>query len=285
MKKIFQVLAGIFIIAGLLFLLIYSSVVTASPNESFARDIFDLPIPNPPLWTSYIPVLGGFLMFIFQFFSIHGLVGIGITGALLYIGGIFLTIGGKEEQVKKNSKLISSNTDLINEDSNKLFFDDPDVSDDEEITDEVITVSGTDIDELMNPNVYEWAHKDLQSLEDQVNRFLVDYQQDAEKTINFIEYKLLYRPDKCDEIYKLISNSTLPSIIKQELIYQVLKRKEKPIKVFNEEINPDNMPKLYLWAKTNPKILEGQLKSVADKWHEGNISSAMQALESDLEHG
>lgn len=57
------------------------------------------------------------------------------------------------------------------------------------------------------------------------------------------------------------------------------------IEILNETIDPENMPKLYEWAKKNPKSLEAQLKSIADVWHEGDIRAAMVALESDLEHG
>lgn len=62
-------------------------------------------------------------------------------------------------------------------------------------------------------------------------------------------------------------------------------KKQKPITLLEETIDPDNMPKLYRWAIENPETLERQLKSIANAWHEGNIRSAMLALESDLEHG
>lgn len=57
------------------------------------------------------------------------------------------------------------------------------------------------------------------------------------------------------------------------------------ILILGEIIDKENFPKLYNWVKTNPKTLESQLKSIAKAWHEGSIISAMQALESDLEHG
>lgn len=61
--------------------------------------------------------------------------------------------------------------------------------------------------------------------------------------------------------------------------------KLSPIKILGEMIDPDNMPILYNWAKMNPETLERQLKSIADVWHEGDISSAMIAFEMDLVHG
>lgn len=59
----------------------------------------------------------------------------------------------------------------------------------------------------------------------------------------------------------------------------------KSIKILGEMIDSENMPILYNWAKSNPETLEKQLKSIANAWHEGNISSAMIAFEMDLEHG
>lgn len=61
--------------------------------------------------------------------------------------------------------------------------------------------------------------------------------------------------------------------------------KPRPINILGEMVDPDNMPILYRWAKTNPETLEKQLKSIADAWHEGSINSAMIAFEMDLEHG
>lgn len=67
---------------------------------------------------------------------------------------------------------------------------------------------------------------------------------------------------------------------------KVLHRLEKnKIIVLGESLDPENYPKLYEWAKNNPGTLELQLRSIADKWHGGSIAAAMQALESDLEHG
>jgi len=63
MKKLYQVLGTMFMIGGIAFFLILSFVVTGSSDESFARDLFGFPIPQPPLWTYFIPFLGGFLGF------------------------------------------------------------------------------------------------------------------------------------------------------------------------------------------------------------------------------
>jgi hypothetical protein len=63
------------------------------------------------------------------------------------------------------------------------------------------------------------------------------------------------------------------------------KKSNKTLTILGEDIDPDNEPKLYKWALTNPETLERQLKSIANAWHEGNIRAAIIALESDLEHG
>ncbi len=54
--------------------------------------------------------------------------------------------------------------------------------------------------------------------------------------------------------------------------------------ILGEELDPKYFPKLSRWALTNPSTLEDQLKSIAEKWHEGNIVAAILALESDLSH-
>lgn len=60
---------------------------------------------------------------------------------------------------------------------------------------------------------------------------------------------------------------------------------DSKVSILGETIDKENFPKLYNWAKNNPEALESQLKSIAKAWHEGSIRSAMNALESDLEHG
>ena len=57
------------------------------------------------------------------------------------------------------------------------------------------------------------------------------------------------------------------------------------VKICDVVIDPENMPKLYKWAKENPESLKQQLNSIAKAWHDGDIRAAMIALESDLEHG
>ena len=61
--------------------------------------------------------------------------------------------------------------------------------------------------------------------------------------------------------------------------------KVEPIKILGEMIYPGNQPILYRKAKVNKPELERQLKSIAEKWHEGSVRAAILALESDLEHG
>jgi len=97
MKKLFQILGGAFIVSGLLFLLIHNNIFTISPDESFARDLFGLPIPNPPLWVSNVPRFGWGIGIIFEYFSIHGLAGITVTGFLFFIGGVFINIADKKD--------------------------------------------------------------------------------------------------------------------------------------------------------------------------------------------
>ena len=54
------------------------------------------------------------------------------------------------------------------------------------------------------------------------------------------------------------------------------------IKILGEEINSDQMPVLFKWAKTNPEGLAATLKSMSEKNNE-SVGSAMAMLESDLQ--
>ena len=103
-KKLSQASGVLFMISGIIFLLIHSFIVTGSPDESFARDFFGFPIPHPPLWTSYIPYLGFVLRIIFEFFSIHGLVGLVIFFVFLFIGGLLMRLGDEKEEFIKRAK-------------------------------------------------------------------------------------------------------------------------------------------------------------------------------------
>lgn len=61
--------------------------------------------------------------------------------------------------------------------------------------------------------------------------------------------------------------------------------KKGNFKVLGEDFSAEHFPILYRMYQANRENLEGQLQSVADAWHEGNIASAAMALESDLAHG
>ena len=54
------------------------------------------------------------------------------------------------------------------------------------------------------------------------------------------------------------------------------------IVVLGVELDKENFPVLYDWAKSNPGTLAKQLQSIAGKWHEGNLNMAAICLESDL---
>ena len=61
------------------------------------------------------------------------------------------------------------------------------------------------------------------------------------------------------------------------------KHKQNPV-IFDMELTEGHYPILRRRALKNPEMLEREIKSVANAWHEGDAISAMQALESDLEH-
>jgi hypothetical protein len=51
-----------------------------------------------------------------------------------------------------------------------------------------------------------------------------------------------------------------------------------------KSLSKPDYPKLISWYKRNPHTLKETLESLADKYYEGDITSAAQILESDLEH-
>ena len=55
--------------------------------------------------------------------------------------------------------------------------------------------------------------------------------------------------------------------------------------ILGEKFPTGEYPMLYRRSQMNKEWLEEQIQSVADAWHEGDIVSACQALESDLQHG
>ena len=90
MKKLLHMIGLILAVSGFIVLLSLSFIGTVRPNERFVRDLFGFPIPEPPIWTSYIPLLGGFIGTVFELFSIHGLVTVTIFCTLLGIGGFLI---------------------------------------------------------------------------------------------------------------------------------------------------------------------------------------------------
>ena len=91
MKKVIQFTGNIFIGIAIVFLLVHSFL--AISDGSITKDVFGFTIPEPPLWTSYIPILGSIIGFFVQFFSIHGLIGIVISLILLGIGVSLINFG------------------------------------------------------------------------------------------------------------------------------------------------------------------------------------------------
>ncbi|MCX6706405.1 MAG: hypothetical protein NTV24_04905 [Candidatus Woesebacteria bacterium] len=64
----------------------------------------------------------------------------------------------------------------------------------------------------------------------------------------------------------------------------IKKRKQNPIMVLGEVIDPDNMPILYQKAKNHKPELERQLKSLSESL-KGSVRASIINLENDLEHG
>lgn len=94
MKKIINTLGLLLYFIAIIFILLHRFLVTSSPDEDFSRDFFfSLPIPHPPTWTSYVPFVGLFIGFIFELFSLHGLVGMGVFFVLISVAHFLSNYG------------------------------------------------------------------------------------------------------------------------------------------------------------------------------------------------
>ena len=63
-----------------------------------------------------------------------------------------------------------------------------------------------------------------------------------------------------------------------------MNKKLEIITILGVELDKENFPILYDWAKSNPATLAKQLQSIADTWHEGDLNMAVISLESDLKY-
>lgn len=57
------------------------------------------------------------------------------------------------------------------------------------------------------------------------------------------------------------------------------------ITILSEEFDRDAIPHIARMWDTDRAGTEVRIQSIADAWHNGNVVSAIQALESDLGHG
>lgn len=86
MQKLFQILQYFFYTLAFAFFITQLFIVTSSSDGVFPRDLLGFEIPQPPLWTSYIPILGGIIGYAFELFSLHGLTTIILAGTLFKVG-------------------------------------------------------------------------------------------------------------------------------------------------------------------------------------------------------
>ena len=61
-------------------------------------------------------------------------------------------------------------------------------------------------------------------------------------------------------------------------------KKFEIITILGVELDKENFPILYKWAKSNPATLAEQVQSIANAWHDGNVGMAIICLESDLKY-
>lgn len=82
--KIKKILGQALIVCAFIFLVSNMFLVRISSGVSY--DLLGFVIPQPPVWTSFIPWLGAVIGTLFEFFSLHGLVTLIIFYLLMYLG-------------------------------------------------------------------------------------------------------------------------------------------------------------------------------------------------------
>lgn len=106
--KILSILGKIIIVIAVIFLFIDSFVVVSDGLKTY--DLFGFINPEPPMWTSFIPGLSYFLIIIYGFFSVHGIVEIIIFSILFSIGLGLVEIGNKTSFIHNNKKKFIDNS-------------------------------------------------------------------------------------------------------------------------------------------------------------------------------
>jgi len=94
--KVFAVASHILMFLAPVSFLVLSFVVKSDHVHTY--DLFNMVIPEPPVWTSYIPYLGIVIGYAFSFFSLHGLVQIAILIGLVWFGQIVHSVAERLEQ-------------------------------------------------------------------------------------------------------------------------------------------------------------------------------------------
>gem|GEM_PF-4358883 len=95
MNTFYKLVSYIVYISAVIFLAVSNFIVISNPNEKYARDIFGFRIPESPIWASFIPG-GGYINFVFEWFSLHGLFIFTIFITLIILG---LFISNKVKKV------------------------------------------------------------------------------------------------------------------------------------------------------------------------------------------
>lgn len=63
-----------------------------------------------------------------------------------------------------------------------------------------------------------------------------------------------------------------------------MKNQPKSIKLLGHKITEETHPKLYERAVINKPWLEEQILSIANKWQDGDVETAINVYEIDLQH-
>jgi hypothetical protein len=94
------------------------------------------------------------------------------------------------------------------------------------------------------------------------------------------------KPDEKEKLKQELQTLKNYLKIKERVIKNLEEYNEKKyIIILGEKFDSEKMPEISERMRENPSSTEKWIRSVADAWHEGDVVSAVRALESDLQHG
>ena len=127
MKSILDLAGKSLVVVGVILFLVLTFVVK-SDGVSGVQDLLGLTIPQPPAFTTFIPYLGYVIGIVFEMFSLHGVIALGLPLLLVGTGmhlvkGVSDVLSANQNEGIKQKYTTKSALELQKELEEKLYGD------------------------------------------------------------------------------------------------------------------------------------------------------------------